>query len=316
MKNDGFDEMKSLVDYGSNLAASIARLTKLFPGVASVIAWKEAIYSAQSKYQSEQSGQADLQLYVAVRWIGLAESNCLDVSNDPVKGLSIREVVGRDSEQPQPEDRAVMRKRMTKLLFKMLNVLDDGRLLQIYEFAAAFQSATGESLSSYQPDLDAVVDELSVKRYVVHQRRGVHGMSLFCRGIDFDSWAEEMTRGTPVATGNTFYFTGAVGAVQTGSHSVARVQQTIGSDHLANLKGALQAALVELAEANISKETRDEAQELIENTISEVDKPKPNRLTLGSLLGGVATAVQTLGSTSAAYQALKAALAPFGISMP
>ncbi|MGO4158703.1 hypothetical protein [Cupriavidus sp. YAF13] len=316
MEFHNLNGLKALTDYGANFEAAVTQLMALFPSVANAFAWKDAIYSAQSRYRSEQPQQADLQLYVARRWIQLAESNCLDVSSDPANGLTVREVLGSDPHQPQPAGNATMRKRIAKLLFNKLNALPDGRLLQIYEFTAAFRNATGESLASHQSDFNAVVEDLCAKLHMRHQRAGRHGMDLLCKGIEFDSWAEEMAGGSRAAAGDTFNFHSAVGAVQTGSHSVAHVQQTIGSDQLASLKSALQAALIEFAKANIPAQTRDEAQGLIESTIAEVDKPKPNRLALGSLLGGVATAVQTLGATSDAYKAVKEALSTFGISLP
>ncbi|WP_060816721.1 hypothetical protein [Caballeronia sordidicola] len=301
------------MNYSANVDAAIAQLMTLFPGVANLFTWKDAIYRAQTMYQAEQPGQADLQLYVAHRWVQLAESNCLEVSSDPISGLSVRESL--NSEQPSPAG-AIMRKKIAKLLFKKLSVLADGRLLQIYEFMAAFKSATNESLASYQSDFEAVIDDLCAKQYVVHRRAGRHGMDLFSKGIDFDSWAEEITGGVRVATGNIFNFHGAVGAVQTGPDAVAHVQQVVGADQLANLKSALQAVQADLGKANISTDERDEAQELIENTIAEVDKPKPSRLTLNSLLSGVAAATQMLSATSDAYKTVKDALVPFGISLP
>lgn len=313
MGNDDLNGWKALVNYGAELDAAIARLMTLFPGVANLLAWKDAVYRAQPRYRAEQPALADHQLYVAQRWIQLAEASCLEATLDRTTGLSVREILGAAQ---TPASGEIMRKKITKLLFKKMNELPDGKLLQIYELTTAFQNATGESLSPYQSDLQAVVDDLSAKQYVVHRRMGSQGMSLFSKGIDFDTWIEEMTRGVRMATGDTFNFHGAVGAVQTGSGAVANVQQVVGTDQLATLKNALQAIQAELGKASISSEEHDEAQELIENTIAEIDKPKPSRLTLSSLLNGVAAATKMLSATSEAYKTVKEALTPFGISLP
>ena len=239
VKNDNLDALGELVNYGAKVDVAIAQLMALFPGVANVLAWKDAVSRAQHKYQAEQPALADHQLYVAQRWIQLAKANCLEATSDRITGLSVREVLGAAQ---TPVCGETMRKKITKLIFKKMNELADDKSLQIFELTTAFQRATGESLSAYQDDLQAVVDDLCIKHYIVHrQAGGGRGMSLFAKGIDFDTWVEEMTRIVPMKSGDIFNFHGAVGAVQTGPGSVANVQQVIGADQFANLKNALQA---------------------------------------------------------------------------
>jgi hypothetical protein len=242
-------------------------------------------------------------MYVATRWLQLANEGCLDVRMDPARGLMVREVLGGNSLHPAPASN-VIRDQFRELLFKKLNELPDGRLLQIFEVIHAFQIATGESLKSYESEFVEVVDELCDNSYIRHQRKGGVGMSLFCKGIEFDSWKADMTTKVPEPTGHTFNFNAAVGSVQSGSHSVAHVQQSFDPRQLAGLKSALEAVLAEFARVDLPADTREEAQGLIESAIVEIDKPKPNKLSLRSLLGGVATTVQTLGSASDAYKAL------------
>src|SRR5205823_2772867 len=70
-------------------------------------------------------------------------------------------------------------------------------------------------------------------------------------------------------------------------------------------------ALSEVAEAKPA-----EIVELTEECRVEAEKDEPNRLRLGALLAGLATAIQTTAALQPAYQALKAAMLLLGIPMP
>jgi len=307
--------MIGLADYGNNLDAAISQLMAKFPGVANYLSWKEAIFSAQIKYRSAAPELADHQLYVATCWLRLANEDCLEVKMDLSRGLIVREVLRDNSPQPALA-KNVIRIHLRKLFFKKLSELPDGRLLQIFEVMRAFQHDTGESLENYKTEFEAVVDELCNHSYMRHQQKGGQGMSLFCKGIEFDKWSADMTAKVAEPAGHTFNFNAAVGSVQTGSHSVSHVQQSFDQSQLAGLKDALEAVLAEFAKANLPADAREEAQGLIESVIVEIDKPKPNKLSLRSLLAGIATTVQTLGSASDAYKAFAAAIALIGIPLP
>ncbi len=313
--NDSFGGVGRLADYGMELDKTIAQLMAHFPQVANLLAWREAIFSAQSRYQSDAPELADHQLYIATRWLEDAQDGCLEAKMDPVKGLIVREIL-----KPQTaisED--VIRKQIKKILFNKLSALPDSRLLQIYEVMHAFELATGVSLKSYGSEFEEAVNELLEKSYIQHHQLPRRGMSRFCKGIDFDIWKAEMTRQPFDAApmGHTYNtFNASVGVAQTGAYSVAHVQQSFDSGQLPALKKALEAILAEVTKADLPAETLEDAQGLIESAIAEVDKPKPNKLSLHSLLNGVATTVQTLGSSSGAYQLLKTALTPFGIVLP
>lgn len=307
--------MIDLADYSTKLDAAISQLMAKFPGVANFLSWKEAIFSAQVKYRNAAPELADHQLYVANCWLRLANEDCLDVKLDLSSGLIVREVLGDNSPQPAFTGDVICI-CLRKLFFKKLSELPDGRLLQIFEVMRAFQLETGESLENYVTEFEAVVDELCKKSYMRHQRKGVQGMSLFCKGIEFDKWSADMIQKVAEPAGHTFNFNAVVGSVQTGSHSVSHVQQSFDQSQLACLKSSLEAVLAEFAKADLPADTREEAQGLIESAIVEIDKPKPNKLSLRSLLAGVATTVQTLGSASDAYKALAATFALVGIPLP
>ncbi|MDR3066351.1 MAG: hypothetical protein LBV05_12730 [Comamonas sp.] len=315
--NNNIDWLNGLSGGQANSDEAIRQLASKFSGVANFLAWREAVYTAQLKYRSDAPQLADHQSYVAHRWLQLAEAGCLDVRLDPAKGLIVEETLGDDSALLAPSS-DVIRSRLRKLLFKMLNELPNGRVLQSHEFAYAFNTANKRPLNEYNQEFREVLKELSEKSYIQHRTRGMARMELYCKGIDFDAWQQEMTtkRSEPSAGGHTFNFQGPVGSVQTGDHSVAQVQQSVDQSQFVGLKSALEAILVELSKANLPADDREEAKELVRDTIAEVEKKKPNKLSLKSLLGGVAATIQTLGSSSDAYAALKAAAIVAGITLP
>ena len=112
-------------------------------------------------------------------------------------------------------------------------------------------------------------------------------------------------------------FHGPVGAVQTGPYAAASVVQQFGVEQRQALARALDElrARIETLEASALPQ-KSEVVELIEEARQEVAKDRPNGLRLTSVLSGVATAVQTIGATEAAYQAVKLAAAMAGIPLP
>lgn len=316
------DFLNALIDEANELNAAIHRLNSIFPGVANIPSWKNAIYTAQSEYSHEVPDLADYKLYVATRWIDLAERNCLDVRMDHTRGLIVKEKPAGDSEQRKYSS-DVIRIKLRKMLFNLLNDRQANRSLQMMEFMTRFETAANESLKSYLSEFIEVVEELKNKSYINEVNSGSR-MPLFFRGIAFDDWQVEMTTKVlqpslshaATSTNQTFVFNAAVAAVQTGAQSVAYVQQSTDQNQFAELKKALESALSDISKSNISDETREDAKELILNTIAEIEKEKPNKFSLNSLVQGVAGMIQTLGSTEGAYNAIKVAAAVVGIPIP
>jgi hypothetical protein len=107
-----------------------------------------------------------------------------------------------------------------------------------------------------------------------------------------------------------------VGAIQTGAGSSATVHMSFTEAERRPLLEALQAVEHALRDAAISTGLRDELTEAVVVARSEVQKNKPNMLTLRGVLTGIGTTIQTLGTASAAYQLLKAAAASIGLHLP
>lgn len=141
-------------------------------------------------------------------------------------------------------------------------------------------------------------------------------------GVEIDLFAETIGRrkqqdGDQSDGKSVYNFYSGVGAVQTGSGSIANVVQHIGREE----KQALQEALQAIKDALLSlKGVQDfpkaEIIELVDEANSEVGKSTPNRLKLSSTLSTIGEAIRTIGSLNSVYQLFKTALLPFGITMP
>lgn len=114
-----------------------------------------------------------------------------------------------------------------------------------------------------------------------------------------------------------YNFYGNVGAVQTGANAVANVIQNLGADD----RAALSTAITQVREAlGVSTSlTSQQQQELIEiaNECSiQLESTAPNSTKLLSMFNVLGTAIQSIASAQPAYQALKTALLPIGITLP
>jgi len=108
----------------------------------------------------------------------------------------------------------------------------------------------------------------------------------------------------------------SVGAIQTGPAATANVFMPISPQEREALLDALELVKNSLANTDLPGQPKEEVLDIVEETKTEVSKERPNRMRISSLLKAVATAIQTVGSLQPAYQTLKAALLPFGISLP
>lgn len=124
-------------------------------------------------------------------------------------------------------------------------------------------------------------------------------------------------RVTSSPTAPIMHFHGAVGAVQTGAVASASVTQHIGQADLAAVKVALDRIADEIgASADLASDARGELAEVLKDVRDELAKPKPNSIRIRQLAMGVATSIQTSASLRPAYEALKAALLPIGVTLP
>lgn len=115
----------------------------------------------------------------------------------------------------------------------------------------------------------------------------------------------------------TYHFYGSVGAVQTGPSALANIVQNLSNEDQEAIKQALSLARDAItATSEIEETQKKELVEIVDDAKKELDSEKPNNTKLKSLFTTVAETIQTLASAQPAYQALKAALIPFGIILP
>lgn len=303
-----YQDMQNALDAinrGSDrLQGAIVELMSLFPGVANGLAWQDKIFTEQRKYLTGPKDSHDYQLEIAVNWVNLAREGRLQATMD-ARGLS---VIVLDRE-------ALAHGDLETVLFKKLNELGELKGLMYPDLYAAVQHRLGLSLSQHWGVFVAVLEDLSGKRYLRHEELP-GGKLRITQGINFDEWRHMRAKPQPPSvTNNSFTFNDQVGAVQTGAGSVANVQQAGGANPYADLKAALQSLLQELSTSGLPLPERQEAEELIGKTMQEIESDKPSKSVVKALCSGLATTVQTLGSASAAYQAVVAAFAVFGISL-
>jgi hypothetical protein len=114
-----------------------------------------------------------------------------------------------------------------------------------------------------------------------------------------------------------FNFYSPVGAVQTGPSAIASVVQNLGAEDRKAILDALQVVQKGLdAVETLPAVPKEEIVDLVAETQAELDKPKPNNTRLRTSLVAIATAIQTVANLQPAYQAIKTALLPLGISLP
>jgi hypothetical protein len=139
--------------------------------------------------------------------------------------------------------------------------------------------------------------------------------------IEIDLYVDSLStntlqQGTPAMTQN-YNFYGNVGSVQTGANSVANVVQNLDADDRASLSSALQQVKEALSVTPSIEDTqRRELLEIAEECASQMAAKAPNNTKLLTMFNVLGTAIQSIASAQPAYQALKMALLPLGITLP
>lgn len=115
---------------------------------------------------------------------------------------------------------------------------------------------------------------------------------------------------TPSITVNNH---GTIGALQTGQNAISNVQQQWST----NDREAILAALRSLHEALLSvsderNPNHKELDQVITESIQEVESAKPNHLKVRGYISALATAVQTIPSIQPAFEAVRAAAQAIG----
>ncbi len=108
-----------------------------------------------------------------------------------------------------------------------------------------------------------------------------------------------------------------IGVWQTGAGSSATILHNLGQAERRQFQDALEAVEKSVDQIQgLSLEEQIDLKEVIAEAQEELDKETPNMTRLRSFLAGIATTIQTLGSTAGAYTLLKGAAALVGVSLP
>jgi hypothetical protein len=113
----------------------------------------------------------------------------------------------------------------------------------------------------------------------------------------------------------TLIFNGPVGAVQTGPNAIANVQQWMqgGPEALGEALQQLRNAIGRSSGPNFKD--KDELVAGIDKAEAELKSENPSKSRLLKWLGGVATAVQTIGSAQPAFEVVRAAARALGLPL-
>jgi hypothetical protein len=136
--------------------------------------------------------------------------------------------------------------------------------------------------------------------------------------IEIDLYVDSL-EGTDAAggmTSPTYHFYGNVGAVQTGVHAIANTVQNLGGEDRAALAEALTQVHEALAVSTMHEQQKFELLELAKEAQMQLASVSPNNTKLMSTFNVLATSVQAISSAQPAYQALKLAVLPLGITLP
>ena len=114
-----------------------------------------------------------------------------------------------------------------------------------------------------------------------------------------------------------YNFYGIVGAVQTGANTVANVIQNLGPNDQASLSAALAQVREALGlDVSLSEQQKRELLEIADECSTQIASQSPNSTKLLNMFNVLGTAIQSIASAQPAYQALKIALLPLGITLP
>jgi hypothetical protein len=144
--------------------------------------------------------------------------------------------------------------------------------------------------------------------------------SLAKHNVEIDLYADDLRRlpaeSESASLKHTYNFYGAVGTVQTGASAQANVVQHLGADE----KQAILLAIAEVRKAiEAAHELGTQQGELIEITdecamLTKADSP--NNSKLRAMFDVLASSIQSVASARPAYEAMRAALLPLGITLP
>lgn len=186
-----------------------------------------------------------------------------------------------------------------------------------------FKAEMHMKIDLYYQELSATLKKQlrNIQANVNLMLENAHEQILQKHDIEVDLYVESLTLSEsphekhPMTQNYNFY--GNVGAVQTGANASANVIQNLGDED----RAALSTALIEVRAAleqnpALSDRQKQELLEIADDCATQINSEAPNNTKLLTMFNVLGTAVQSLASAQPAYQTLKMALLPLGITLP
>ena len=138
--------------------------------------------------------------------------------------------------------------------------------------------------------------------------------------IEVDLYVDSLMGSSEIEKGamtQNYNFYGTVGSVQTGTSATANVVQNLGASDKTSLTSAILQVRDALSNApSIGEQQRKELLEIADECTAQLSATSPNSTKLLTMFNVLGTAVQSISSAQPAYQAIKNAVLPLGITLP
>ena len=188
---------------------------------------------------------------------------------------------------------------------------DDFKTEMHKQISKAFAELSGSLDESTKRSQQQMMVSLAEARIAVTSKHDIE-VDLYV-----DSLSNSNLKESAVPMTHNYSFYGNVGSVQTGANSIANVVQNLGLDDRTALQVALQQVREALSNApSVEEQQRRELLEIADECSTQMATESPNNTKLLTMFNVLGMAMQTMASAQPAYQALKGALLPLGITLP
>lgn len=220
-----------------------------------------------------------------------------------------------------------VRGRSQRIWVTFTKVLNRAGFQRTAEFVEELKMEIERYLPPGLPDLTERMDKtiafinapgtpgfIDYKRRVDDQLERVRRLAIQKLSAEIDLLA--LAKAPETANTATVNIHGNVGAVQTGPYATSTINIALSAEDRDTIRRALDLAIESLRRATTPITSGPQIIDMAEEARAELDKAAPNNLKLSSYLQGIATSIQTIGSLSGVYEAVKLALLPFGVTLP
>lgn len=186
------------------------------------------------------------------------------------------------------------------------------------DFKSEFASYLGEVQAELAKTLaEKIKDDKLLQRLTLDEAASD---SLSKHNIEIDLYADDLRNLSAESAGtsmkHTYNFYGAVGAVQTGAGAQASVVQNLGADERQTILLALVEVRKAIEAAHELGAQQGELIEIADECAALTQADSANNSKLRAMFDVLASSIQAVASARPAYEAMKAALLPLGITLP